>query len=261
MPNFFLVCLSLRYKTNDSMAKIELVVFDMAGTTVTDRKEVETCFAEACKNSRLIVSDERILALQGYSKIEVFRLLWDEKIGSDHPEYVENVFTSYDLFCEILEEHYYKSPVIPTLGCLEVFEYLNTEGIKIGLTTGFYRKVADIILEKLGWLKGLDENYLSISGEQSIIDCSVTSDMVEKGRPAPYMIQKVMKQLGVEDPKKVINIGDTPSDLLSGINAGCLKSYGLSNGTHTLEQLSFTENDGILSNLSELITEIKSLNN
>ena len=62
------------------MSPIKLVVFDMAGTTVQDKKEVETCFARACEVTNLNVSEERILALQGYSKIEVFRLLWSEKI-------------------------------------------------------------------------------------------------------------------------------------------------------------------------------------
>ena len=84
------------------MSAIELVTFDMAGTTVKDVKEVETCFAKACAKTGLNVSEERILALQGYSKIEVFRLLWDEKIGKEHLEYTENVLLSYESFKEIL---------------------------------------------------------------------------------------------------------------------------------------------------------------
>lgn len=59
---------------------IKLVVLDMAGTTVQDHKEVETCFAKACQATQLEVSDERILALQGYSKIHVFKLLWGERL-------------------------------------------------------------------------------------------------------------------------------------------------------------------------------------
>ena len=51
---------------------IELAVFDMAGTTVQDHHEVEACFAKAAMATGLTVHKERILALQGYSKIEVF---------------------------------------------------------------------------------------------------------------------------------------------------------------------------------------------
>jgi len=106
------------------MLPIKLVVFDMAGTTVQDKKEVETCFARACAETGLQVSEERILALQGYSKIEVFKLLWDERIGQNHPEYDENVVYSYDYFRLILEDHYKFNDVLPTDGCLEIFDFL-----------------------------------------------------------------------------------------------------------------------------------------
>ena len=57
------------------MSLIELVVFDMAGTTVQDHHEVEMCFIEAATKTGLTVSPERVLALQGYSKKYVFELL------------------------------------------------------------------------------------------------------------------------------------------------------------------------------------------
>lgn len=233
------------------MTPIKLVVFDMAGTTVQDKKEVETCFANACQHMNLNVSEERILALQGYSKIEVFRLLWDEKIGQEHPEYLENVEVSYDYFRMILEEHYEKSPILPTEGCLEIFEFLREKDIKIALTTGFYRKVVNIILSKLGWLQGLDNNYFNKSGD-SVIDVSIASDEVPQGRPEPFMIQKAMNILQISDSQQVINIGDTPSDLKSGIRAGCRLSLGLTNGTHTEDQLKIYRNDGLLPSLKEL---------
>lgn len=232
------------------METIKLVVFDMAGTTVQDKKEVETCFANACENTGLEVSEERILALQGYSKKEVFRMLWEEKIGKSHPEYAENVEVSYDYFCMILEEHYQTSEVLPTDGCLELFAFLRQNNIKIALTTGFYRKVSNIILKKLGWLDGLEFNYVN-TANQSIIDVSVTSDEVQKGRPEPFMIQKAMHLMGIKDPKNVINIGDTPSDIASGKKADCLYSVGITNGTHSKEQLALCENDRLVENLSE----------
>ena len=144
------------------MSSIELVVFDMAGTTVQDKKEVETCFAKACKETNLDVSEERILALQGYSKIEVFKLLWEERIGQTHPEYEENVVYSYDYFRMILEDHYKANNILPTEGCLETFAFLRENEIKIALTTGFYRKVTNIILEKLGFFSLFRETKFEI---------------------------------------------------------------------------------------------------
>lgn len=238
---------------------IKLVVFDMAGTTVRDNREVESCFAKACEETGLKVSEERILALQGYSKIEVFQMLWDEKIGRDHPEYEENVFVSYDTFRDILETHYETHDVVPTEGCLQTLAYLREQGIKIALTTGFYRKVADIILKKAGWLDGLDENHLNTSGS-SVIDLSLTPDDVEKGRPEPFMIQKAMATFGITDPQEVINVGDTPSDLESGRKAGCLLSLGVTNGTHSHEQLAACPNDGLIPSIDGIIAVVSKIN-
>ncbi|MCP9757311.1 HAD family hydrolase [Lacihabitans sp. CCS-44] len=233
------------------MKNIELVIFDMAGTTVRDQKEVETCFAEACKITDLDVNEERILALQGYSKIEVFRMLWNEKIGESHAEFAKNVQYSYENFTRILEEHYENHTIFPTDHCLEIFEYLKSHNIKIALTTGFYRKITNIIFHKLGWLDGLNEDYFNASGK-GIIDLSIASDEVEKGRPQPDMILKAVKTLGISDIKNVINIGDTPSDLQSGKSAGVSLSLGVCNGTHSRTQLEAYPNDGLLVDLSEL---------
>ena len=71
------------------------------------------------------------------------------------------------------------------------------------------------------------------------------------------MIQKAMKLLDVHDSLRVINIGDTPSDLKSGIRAGCRMSLGVTNGTHSRSQLAVHRNDGLLINLSELEQFIK----
>lgn len=241
------------------MSLIELVIFDMAGTTVQDRHEVEMCFIEAATQTGLTVSPERVLALQGYSKKYVFELLWSEMIGDNHPDLREFVNNSYHIFCEILENHYLNNDIFPTDGCLEIFDYLKSKEIKIALTTGFYRKVTNIILQKLGWLEGLNANY--VGHQNTLIQVSVASDEVLKGRPEPLMIQKAMQILQVNDTQKVINIGDTPSDLKSGVRAGCRMSLGVTNGTHTRQQLSIHRNDGLLNKVSEIKDIIESLEN
>ncbi len=232
-------------------SKIELVVFDMAGTTITDNHEVEKCFALAAKKVGLQVSDEEILAAQGWAKRFVFETFWTKQLGKDHPELEEQINSSYEVFKDILETYYMNNPVAPTQGCLETFGILRDHGIKIALTTGFYRAVALIILEKLGWTKGLNKNFVSVSNE-SIIDMSITSDEVIHGRPHPDMIKKAMAEFGITDPSRVVNIGDTPSDLESGKRAGCALSLGVSNGTHSFEALAACENDGIIESLAIL---------
>ncbi|AKD56688.1 HAD family hydrolase [Spirosoma radiotolerans] len=232
------------------MQPIELVVFDMAGTTVTDHHEVERCFAEAAVETGLSVTDERILAMQGLAKRYVFETLWKEQLGEDSPEVQSNVDISYDSFRRILEEHYLTQGATPTEGCLETFAYLHERGIAIALTTGFYRVVTDIILEKLGWLEGLDAQR--VGTPTSLLQASIASDEVSRGRPYPQMIERAMQLVGVTNPKAVVNIGDTPSDLLSGRAAGVALNLGLTNGTHSREQLENQPHDLLLGSLWEL---------
>jgi phosphonatase-like hydrolase len=238
------------------MSQVQLVVFDMAGTTVKDENEVQACFFAAAECTGLQAESDRITAMMGWAKKQVFQTLWQEQIGADHPDYAAKVEASYAKFKEVLENHYQTQPVQPTEGCLDLFNWLNSQKIKVALTTGFYREVTHIILNRLGWDQGLNENY--VGSEASKIQASVTPSEIynSEGRPAPYMIQKAMYLLGVRDPKTVIVIGDTPSDLEAGINANCLLSLGITNGTHTKAQLESYPNHGLLDSLSELKEKI-----
>jgi phosphoglycolate phosphatase-like HAD superfamily hydrolase len=73
------------------------------------------------------------------------------------------------------------------------------------------------------------------------------------------MILKALKTFGINDLKKVINIGDTPSDLQSGKSAGVGLSLGVCNGTHSRTHLEVYPNDGLLADLSELMSFIKKM--
>eukprot|EP01034_Spumella_vulgaris_P041563 gene41563-51483_t len=105
----------------------------MAGTTVRDNSEVETCFAQACAQTGLHISAERIKAVQGWSKRYVFQVLWSETLGENEAGLEKKIEHSYSTFKTILEKHYRENPIVPT--------------------EGFYRLVTDIILEKLGSYK------------------------------------------------------------------------------------------------------------
>jgi phosphoglycolate phosphatase-like HAD superfamily hydrolase len=54
----------------------------------------------------------------------------------------------------------------------------------------------------------------------------------------------------------VVNVGDTPVDLLFGKNAGVRYALGVCNGTHTREQLADHANDGLLEKISDLISYV-----
>lgn len=243
-----------------STKNIQLVVLDMAGTTILDEHEVEHCFKKAAQKNGLLSSDERILALQGYAKLYVFQTLWTEQLGDGDPTIAQKAQNSYQDFTQILEEHYLNNEVKPTEGCLELFTYLHQQGIYIALSTGFYRKVANIILEKIGWGKNLNQNYMNIQNKTGI-HLSICPDEVQgAGRPSPKMIELAMLKFGITDKNQVINVGDTPVDLAFGKNAGVRLALGVCNGTHTREQLEAHPNDGLLNNIAELIPIIEKIN-
>jgi phosphonatase-like hydrolase len=230
--------------------KISLVMFDMSGTTIKDYNEVLDCFMEAAQMTGINTNIKQINSMMGWSKIDVFRELCKWQLQDADEETIEKESQkSFQLFREILEHWYATHDIEPSEGTLETFKWLREQNIKIVLGTGFYRKVADILLEKLGWLEGLDENY--INRGNSPIDFSITSDQVAAGRPAPDMIYKAMQVFGIENANEVIKIGDTPSDLQEGINAYCFRTFGITNGTHTHEELSKFPNDGLISSMKE----------
>jgi phosphonatase-like hydrolase len=238
------------------MSSIQLVIFDMAGTTVKDYNEVLYCFLEAAAATGLEATPSQVNPMMGWSKKRVFQALWEQQIGADHPDYLVKVDASFVKFKFLLEDHYRSQPVEPTEGCLQVFEWLRSHQIRIGLNTGFYREVTDIILHRLGWDQGLDDNY--IGTEASLIQVSVTPSEIygNEGRPAPYMIQKAMYKLGITDPQTVAVLGDTPADLEAGFNAHCGLVLGVTNGTHTEVELQQYPHHGLLNSLQQLLDRI-----
>ncbi len=241
------------------MSPIQLVVFDMAGTTVRDDNEVFDCFMQATENSGLQADAGKLNPMMGWAKKLVFQTLWAEQIGKNNPDFESKVEVSYTKFKQVLEDRYRTQPVQPTEGCLDLFAWLKSQNIKIALNTGFYRQVTDIILQRLSWDQGLDNDYVGSS--ESIIQASITPSEIynNEGRPAPYMIQKAMYELDVKDPQKVIVVGDTPSDIQAGVNANSGWSLGVTNGTHTKEQLKTSPHNGLLNSLADLKPLIASL--
>ena len=215
---------------------INLVVFDMAGTTIEDKNEVLAAFMHAVRKSKLEATEAEVNARMGASKIEVFRYFVERQYGSAETDRVQEV---YGYFRDALETGYMQNGVKAISGAEETFAFLREKGIKIATTTGFYRKVTDIILQSLGW-------------DKDIIDVSVCSDDVTMGRPAPYMIFKAMEQCGVLDVRKVIKLGDTPFDMLAGTRAGARGVIGVTSGSHTTQSLGGTKHTHILESVAYL---------
>jgi phosphonatase-like hydrolase len=126
-------------------------------------------------------------------------------------------------------------------GVSSVFEVLRKHNIKTGIDTGFDRRIADTILERLGWR------------EKGLIDVSITSDEVANGRPYPDMIFRAMELTGVTSADQVVKVGDTASDLQQGTAAGCKYVVGVTTGAFSQEALAREPHTHIISQLSDLL--------
>lgn len=235
----------------DYAQHIQLAVFDMAGTTVRDQSEVENCFKKAADETGLPTTMDRIKDMQGIPKLIVVETLWHEAIGNSDPGYQQKVTDTYQRFTEILENHYKTEDVLPAEGAMEILTWMKDQGIKVCLTTGFYRKVTNIILDRLGWNVGLNQQYRAVSSS-ALIDLSLTPDETGRGRPHPDMINMAMDLLGIKESKLVLKIGDTPSDLLAGANAKVGFNLAVTNGTHSRAQLEAYPHDALLNSISEM---------
>jgi phosphonatase-like hydrolase len=203
----------------------ELVVFDIAGTTVFDGDAVNTCLRGALRDvAGLPFGRDEVNAFMGIPKpVAITRLLAERQGRAPEPARVDAVYRDFE--AKMLE-HYRTSPEVKEVeGATVVYAELRELGLKVALDTGFGRAITDTVLQRLGW------------SVPRVIDATVTADDVAAGRPAPDMVRRAMQLTGVKDPRRVVKVGDTPSDLQEGTNAGCGMVVGVTSGSHTAEEL------------------------
>jgi phosphonatase-like hydrolase len=218
---------------------ISLAAFDIAGTLMEDTGVLARSFLQTFEVSDIPASEAEIQKMRGAAKRDVIKHFAAKHLGQGSPQIEQRVDEAYSIFRRLLEENYTKEDTRPIAGAEDTLEWLRDREILIATTTGFYRQVRDLILEKLEW-------------DGSFFDCNVCSDDVPRGRPAPYMIFECMGRLKVSDVHKVIVIGDTPLDLQAGYNAGCEGVIGVLSGSHGIETLGMTRHTHIIPSVASL---------
>lgn len=219
---------------------IQLVVFDIAGTTVRDKGSVADAFMAAAAQYGVSVPREEVNKVMGFRKKEAIRILLDKFYleQGDTEGLIEKI---HDAFTHNMISFYKQDTELAALPhAEETFAWLKQRGIKIALNTGFTRPITDTILQRLQW------------NSNGMIDMVITSDEVPEGRPNPYMIAAIMKQLGIADAGQVAKVGDTEVDVEEGRNAGCGLVVGVTTGAYTRSELEQYKPDTIIDSLAEL---------
>src|SRR5579875_2895919 len=131
------------------MHSIELVVFDMAGTTVDDSGNlVLGGLVEAARRHELPATPEELNAMMGMDKREVFTIL----AGRTHPEGTQRhalAETALSTFIAHLQDVYEHS-LRPLPGAEDAFRFLRERGVKIATDTGFDQTIGGMIVDRLG---------------------------------------------------------------------------------------------------------------
>lgn len=223
------------------MLPVELVVFDLAGTTVKDDGSIATAFRNAMAAFKYEIPDAEIYPLMGYHKPQAIQMML-EKFEPDAELITEDyIMAIHQRFQQEMIRYYESTSLLEPLPYAEeIFEKLHGYGVKVGLNTGFSKAIADTIMDRLGWIR------------KGLADFLVASNQVPAGRPHPFMIEHLMKMAGIRESAKVVKVGDTEVDVMEGRNAGCRFSIAVTTGAFTREGLVPYNPDFIIDSLAEI---------
>jgi phosphonatase-like hydrolase len=218
------------------MYELDLVVFDMVGTTVRATDQVPAAFQEAFGHVGVTLSEDEIQSVRGRSKREAISdLLTRHLSAGDERRLAPGI---YDDFQHMLIARYKEHGVKSVDGADDTIEWFKAHDVKVALSTGFDRVVADLLVHMAGW-------------DQSI-DVVVCNDDVPRGRPAPYLIFRAMEWTGCECIHRVAVVGDTVADLQAAYNAGARWNIGVLSGAHSEAQLTGCPHGEIIASVKEL---------
>lgn len=221
---------------DDLDADLELVVLDMAGTTVVDDGLVERAFERAADGAGIgRTPEEREQALDyvrvtmGQSKIAVFRVLTDDE---DQAQHANALFES--AYADLAASEGLRA--VP--GAEDLIRRLRSVGVRVALTTGFSRPTQDAVLDALGWA--------------DLADLTLSPAEAGRGRPYPDLPLTALLRTGGTSVEGMVVVGDTASDIASGIAAGAGLVVGVLTGAHDEETLTEAGADAVIPSIADL---------
>ena len=203
---------------------IELVVFDMAGTTVDEDNVVYKTVRQAINAAGYNFTQEQVQSAgAGKEKSQAIRdvLALD---GADHSE--DEVQAIFADFRDRLVVAYNSLDVVEQPGASDIFRELHSRGIKVVLNTGY-----------------------------------VTASDVETGRPAPDMIYLSMALTQVTNAASVAKIGDSRIDIEEGQNANCGMALGITTGAQPESELLQSNPTAVIYHLRDLLQLVDQTSN
>ncbi len=204
----------MNLKGNGYTGPVKAVISDLAGTTV----DFGSCapagaFVQLFEHHGVNATTADARGPMGiHKKDHIQAMLEMRSIGKQWSQVHGHAWTQEDL--DMLYQKFIPmqlealpryGDVIP--GVVETVEELRARGMLVAVNTGYNREMLEIVLQK-----ACEGGFIP--------DASLCAFDVPKGRPAPWMIFRLMEQLEVYPPQAVVKIGDTIADIEAGLNAG-----------------------------------------
>ncbi len=223
--------------------KVKGLVLDWSGTTA-DAYVIAPAvvFVEVFKNKGIEISMteargpmglRKDLHIQKLTEVPEIRERWKSVHGS-YPGNAD-VAAMFEDFVPLQLDCLRKyTTLLP--GVADVCQRLQSQGIKLGVSTGFVRSMVDVLEE-------------DAKKQGFVPDASVAGDDVAHGaRPKPFMVYRNLDLMDISPIQSVVKVDDTTSGVGEALEAGCwgvgvarYSNYMNINSLEAAEQLSAEE--------------------
>ncbi|HHX12119.1 MAG TPA: HAD family phosphatase [Clostridiales bacterium] len=179
------------------LQNIDAVIFDMDGTIIDSMWMWRDIDIDYLKTHGIKMPEDLQKSVEGLSFTET-------------AVYFKNRFNISDTVEKIKDDwnkmawSKYETEVPLKEGVLDLLIFLKEKNIKMGIATSNYRKLTDLVLDKLKI--------------RDFFDSARTSDEVPSGKPSPDIYLLVAKDLNVE-PSRCLAFEDVVHGIMAGLNA------------------------------------------
>jgi HAD superfamily hydrolase (TIGR01509 family) len=207
---------------------IEAVVFDLDGVLVQSEELWDKARRELAEEHGIEWPDDATDAMMGMSSKEWSQYVHDEVGVPLEPEEINRKVL------ERLEQRYRTDlPWIP--GAQEAVRRIGAE-FPLGLATSSNREIIDIVVE--------------VGGFGDLLEVTVSSEEVERGKPAPDVYLEATSRIGA-DPRKTAAVEDSTNGLLAAYAAG-MRVIAIPNDAHPPAQKGLEVADVVLQSIEDL---------
>jgi HAD superfamily hydrolase (TIGR01509 family) len=210
------------------MTPIEAVVFDLDGVLVQSEELWDAARKELAKQHDVEWPGDATDAMMGMSSKEWSRYMHDEVGVPEPPDEINRKVLAW------VEKRYREDlPWIP--GAREAVRRMGGD-FPLGLATSSNREIIDIVVE--------------VGGFEELLKVTVSSEEVDKGKPAPDVYLEATSRMGV-DPRKTAAVEDSTNGLLAASAAG-MRVIAIPNDAHPPAKEGLDAADVVLDSIEDL---------